>query len=357
VPAGPGPGPTLTIKRLTGKTRKGYTDTKCLVAATELGLADILAKGPSNVQGLAEASSARADRLGQILMPLRNNGIFSYDPDTGEYANTHVSTLLRSDHWAQWRNWVDLYGNEFYDIARGIPESVRDDASRSAAQINFDTDMNMFEYFNARGWMPRLHRTLGGGATAMARGIVEDYPWSEVADKTVLDLGGGGGSFVATLLREFPSMRGSLYDLPHVIAHASDLFSRGGAFEDLADRVPQANLIGGDFLKWVPPAEVYVMKWCLHDWKDEPATTILQNVRKAIAPGPASRLVVLEAILSDGRTGRLSRYGDINMMMTAGGQERTEAQWRKLVEAAGWKIDKIHPLRNAWVQALDLRPA
>src|SRR3569833_1961784 len=193
VPAGPGPGPTLTIKRLTGNTRKGYTDTKCLVAATELGLADILAKGPSNVQGLAEASSARADRLGQILMPLRNNGIFSYDPDTGEYANTHVSTLLRSDHWAQWRNWVDLYGNEFYYIARCIPDSVRDDTTQTTTQNNNNTDMNMFEYFNARGWMPRLLRTLGGGATAMARGIVEDYPWSEVADKTVLDLGGGGG--------------------------------------------------------------------------------------------------------------------------------------------------------------------
>lgn len=310
-----------------------------------------------NIQDLAKASSARADRLGQILVPLRNNGIFSYNPKTGEYANTHVSTLLRSDHWTQWHNWVDLYGNQFYDIARGIPKSVRHDATRWAAQINYDTDANMFEYFNAQGWMPQLHRTLGGGATAMAPGIVHDYPWSDVQDKTVLDIGGGGGSFVATLLRNFPTMRGSIYDLPHVIAHSSELFSKGGTFEDLADRVPQANLIGGDFLKWVPPTEVYVMKWCLHDWKDEPAVTILRNIRKAIVPGPVSRLVVFESILSDGRMGRLSRYGDINMMMTADGQERTEAQWRKLVEEAGWKVDRIYPLRNAWVQAIDLRPA
>jgi hypothetical protein len=336
---------------------KGYTDTKCLVAANKLGLADLLANGPLTVQELAEASSARADRLGQILVPLRNNGIFSYDATTDKYANTHVSTLLRSDHWTQWHNWVDLYGNEFYDIARGIPESVRADATRWAAQINFDTDLNMFDYFNAQGWMPRLHRTLGGGATAMAPGIVQDYMWGDVADKTVLDLGGGGGSFVATLLHAFPAMRGAIYDQPHVIAHTSDLFSKGGKFEDLVDRVPQANLIGGDFLKWVPPMEVYVMNWCLHDWKDEPAATILRNVRKAILPGPVSRLVVFESILSDGRMGRLSRYGDINMMMTANGQERTEAQWRKLVEGAGWKVEKIHPLRNAWVQAIDLRPA
>jgi gliotoxin/aspirochlorine biosynthesis O-methyltransferase len=342
---------------LTGLNSKGYTDTKCLVAANELGLADLLANGPLTVQELAEASSSRADRLGQVLVPLRNNGIFSYDAATDKYANTHISTLLRSDHWTQWHNWVDLYGNEFYDIARGIPNSVRADATRWAAQINFDTDLNMFDYFNAQGWMPRLHRTLGGGATAMAPGIVQDYTWGDVEGKTVLDLGGGGGSFIATLLRAFPAMRGAIYDLPHVIAHTSDLFSKGGKFEDLVDRVPQANLIGGDFMKWVPPMEVYVMKWCLHDWKDEPAATILRNVRKAILPGSVSRLVVFESILSDGRMGRLSRYGDINMMMTANGQERTEAQWRKLVEGAGWRVEKIHPLRNAWVQAIDLRPA
>ncbi|KAH8723131.1 putative O-methyltransferase [Phaeosphaeriaceae sp. PMI808] len=335
----------------------GYTDTKCLVTANELRLADLLADGPLTVEDLAKASDARPDRLAQILVPLRNNGVFKYDECANTYANTHVSNLLHSKHWTQWHNWVDLYGNQFYDIARGIPKSVRSDATRWAAQINYDTDMNMFDYFNSQGWMPQLHRTLGGGATAMAPGIVEDYPWKDISDKTVLDIGGGGGSFIATLLRNFPTMHGSVYDLPHVIAHTSDLFSQAGTFADLTDRVPQANLIGGDFMKWVPPSEVYTMKWCLHDWTDEPATTILRNIRKAIITGPVSRLVVLESILSDGRMGRLSRYGDINMMMTANGQERTLAQWEKLLKGAGWKIEKIHPLRNAWVQAIDLRPA
>jgi hypothetical protein len=119
----------------------------------------------------------------------------------------------------------------------------------------------MFEYFNAEGWMPQLHRTLGGCATAMAPDIVHDCPWDDVSDKTVLDVGGGGGSFIATLLRNFPRMKGSIYDLPHVIVHTSDLFSESGTFADLADRVPPADLIGGDFMKRVPPSEVYTMKW------------------------------------------------------------------------------------------------
>jgi hypothetical protein len=89
---------------------------------------------------------------------------------------------------------------------------------------------------------------------------------------------------------------------------------------------------------------------------DADAITILRNTRKAIVPGETSRLVVLESILSDGTMGRLSRYGSINMMMTANGKERTEREWRDLAQASGWDLFRIYPLRNAWVQAIDLRP-
>ena len=334
----------------------GYTNTKCLLAAVGLGVADILAKGPLKLADLASASKARSDRLGQIMKPLYNNNIFNYDGETGTYANNHVSELLRSDHWTQWHNWVDLYGTEFYDIARGIPGCVKEGTERSAAQINFDTDDNMFTYFQAQGWTPRLHRTLGGGATAMAPGILEDYAWDEVADKTVLDIGGGGGGFIASLLRRYPTMVGGIYDLEAVIGHAAELFSPNGQHRDLVDRVPRANLIAGDFLKSIPPFEVYTMKWVLHDWNDADSVTILSNIRKAIVSGPVSRLIVLESILADGRMGRLSRYGDINMMMTAKGQERTEAQWRGLAAQSGWKVTGIYPLRNSWVQAIELKP-
>lgn len=336
----------------------GYTNTRCLVAAVELQIADLLAKhGPLGIVELAAKAKAQPDRLRQILRPLYNNGIFTYRPDSGTYTNNHVSKLLLRDHWTQWHNWVDLYGNEYYDIARGIPGSVREGVERSGAQVNFDTDDDMFTYFNKQGWMPRLHRTLGGGAVAMSPGILEDYPWTEVAHKTVIDVGGGGGGFITSLLSRFPTMKGGIYDLEHVIKHARDLFSPDGQYAEFEAQVPRDKLIPGDFLEWAPPSEVYTIKWVLHDWNDEDSVTILRNIRKAIINnGPASRLIVLESILCDGRMGRLSRYGDINMMMTAKGQERTEAQWRSLAKQSGWKVNQIFPLRNAWVHAIELRP-
>ncbi|OCL06619.1 putative O-methyltransferase [Glonium stellatum] len=338
----------------------GYTSSKCLVAAVQLQIADVLSSSPKTLPELAKVcgSVGRQDRLGQILRPLYNNGIFNYEPQTQLYSNNHVSTLLRKDHWTQWHNWVDLYGNEMYDIARGIPRSIQQDSDRSSAQINFDTDQDMFTYFQSQGWVPRLHRTLGGGAAAMAPGILEDYPWIEVADSTVIDIGGGSGALIASLLRKFPTMRGGVYDLAAVISHISTFFTPEGQFADIAERVPQENLIAGDFLKWVPSAEVYVMKWVLHDWKDEEAVRILQNIHKAIMMnGGTSRLVILESILADGKMGRLSRLGDINMMMmTANGHERTEQQWRSLAAQAGWNVSGIFSLRRSWVQAIELKP-
>ncbi|KAL2869632.1 O-methyltransferase gliM [Aspergillus lucknowensis] len=253
----------------------GYLNTKCLCAAVEFHIPDILVEGPKSVLQLARLSGARADRLGQVLRLLRNNGIFQYNAENATYSNNPTSDMLRSDHWTQWQHWVDLYGNEFYDMARGIPASLKQGTTRTPAQINFNTDQNMFDYFTDQGWLPRLHRTLGSGATAQAPGILADYPWEEFGDGPFLDIGGGEGALIALILRRHTLIKAALLDTPRVIEHARTLF-----------------------------------------------------------------------LSMDGN--RLSRYGDLTMMVSADGQERTEAEWRALAGRTGWEIRTIRKLRGAW---------
>lgn len=321
-------------------------------------VADTLeANGPMTPDSLAEACGARADRLQQVLRVLSCNGIFRYDEATQRFSNNHTSTLLLSNHWTQWRHWAILYGNQFYDMARGIPGSLSQDAARTPAQINFDTDDDMFTFFQKQGWVPQLHRTLGAGATAQAPGILADYPWHEVAQETVMDIGGGSGALVALLLREHKQMIGGVYDLPSVIEHITPAFhTEEGQCADVGSRVPRENLIAGDFFSHVPPSKVYTLKWCLHDWKDEKAVIILRNIRRSFIESPISRLVVLDTILGYKRSSRLSRYADMNMMITANGLERSMADWKALAEKAGWHVFKVYHLRNAWPCAIDLRP-
>jgi gliotoxin/aspirochlorine biosynthesis O-methyltransferase len=83
----------------------------------------------------------------------------------------------------------------------------------------------MFAHFQQQGWLALLYRTLGGGAIAMAPGVLEDYPWSDLAEETVLDLGGGGVALIVSLLRKYPRMRGSVYDLSSAVDHIKSFFN------------------------------------------------------------------------------------------------------------------------------------
>lgn len=330
---------------------------KALCAAVELNVPDILRDGPMPFEELARAVGARPDRFRQVMRTLVNNGIFSYDPKKDTFQNNRTSILLVSDHWTQWHNWVELYGNQFYDMARGIPDACKKEAVRCPSQIHFDTDDSMFKYFTDQGLMPKFFKTLSGGAIAQAPGILEDYPWEEVAGGTILDLGGGSGGLIALLLREHATMKGGIFDLPKAIEQATMNFhDNGGQYADIGERVPRENLVVGDFTKQVPSFEVYTMKWCLHDWDDEHATAILRNIRQAIKRSSRSRLVILESVLRDGHMGRMSRYGDLNMMVAVGGRERDECDWKHLARASGWMMSRVHVLRNAWPCAIEFVP-
>ncbi|KAH7361335.1 O-methyltransferase-domain-containing protein [Pyrenochaeta sp. MPI-SDFR-AT-0127] len=333
-----------------------YLDTKCLCAAVEHGIPDMLASKPLTVDQLATRSSLQPLRLKQIMRVLHNNGIFAYSATDETYANTPSSTLLMSSHWTQWHRWVSLYGTTFYDFASSIPAAIRANEHRSAAQITCRTEQSIFRYFAAQeGMQEKFHAALGAGAVAQGPGLLADYAWQDLGDATVLDIGGGGGDFLAALLRAYPKLHGALFELDSVVDMVRPKFHNAeGEFADVGARMVALHV--GDFLQSVPSYEVYTMKWCLHNWADADVVRILEAVRKAIRVTPTARMVIIEAVLADGRSSRVWRYGDITMMATVNGQERTEAEWRGLAKKAGWRVESVTPLRNVWAAAIDLRP-
>ncbi|EFR00306.1 O-methyltransferase [Nannizzia gypsea CBS 118893] len=336
-----------------------YQNTQCLAAAVKLRIPDHLADGPLTLEQLATSSQARPDRLRQILRLLYNNGIFDYDPATDSVRNNEASEMLQQSHWTQWHRWASVCGREFYEMAQGLPQALEKGATRSPAQVHYNTDESMFSFLEGNGTMVRLRECMGATAMAQTPGMVSAYPWGELSGATLIDLGGGDGSLIAALLRAFPNIHGGVFDTPRVLPFLQEAFhSPSGKYADVGSRISPKNIIAGDFLTEVVPAEAYVMRWCLHDWNDEQARKILENVRKSIIKGPTSRLVVLESVLADGRCSRMSRIGDINVMVTAEhGQERTESDWRRLATSSGWEVASITPLPGAWPSAIDLRPS
>jgi cyclopropane fatty-acyl-phospholipid synthase-like methyltransferase len=170
---------------------------------------------------------------------------------------------------------------------------------------------------------------------AFAPSVAADYDFSHM--RTVVDVGGGQGILLAAILRRHPHLRGVLLETPEVVARAGALLKGS----DLADR---SEVVAGDFFDRVPTgADAYVMANVLHDWDDTRAVEILENCRRAM--GQKGRVLLVERLIPDELSEAApALLSDINMLVFTGGQERTNAEYGKLLTAAGFSLGNVQPV-------------
>jgi hypothetical protein len=151
--------------------------------------------------------------------------------------------------------------------------------------------------------------------------------------QTVVDIGGGHGVLARLIAQKAPRSKVMVFDLPHVIESA-----RKRLAEDCLSE--QIYLKDGSFLDSVPgPAGLCVLKHILHDWDDDTACRILTNCRDAL--GDMGRVLVCEMVIVPGPEGLTALALDIEMLVGAGGRERTEAEFSELFAAAGLRLERI----------------
>jgi SAM-dependent methyltransferase len=306
-------------------------EAKALAVAVELRVPDALHAGPRTANDLARELDVDPDALDRLLGFLAACGLLGRRRD-GRYENNAVSDVLRADHPESVRDWPRFMGAKWqWEIWNQLPHSVATgaDGTRAAHGVPY------FEYVNEAN--PRagetFNRALAQLGTIMAPLIAGGYDFSSV--RRVCDVGGGTGTLLAEILPRHPSMRGVLFELESLHDDArANLAARGVA--------GRCDVVAGDFFTSVPDGcDVYVLQAVLHDWDDERATTILTNVREAMAPG--ARLLVIENLLdADGREkDRLTRGFDLLMLvLTGSGRERTREQFEALFARAGLRLER-----------------
>jgi len=142
----------------------------------------------------------------------------------------------------------------------------------------------------------------------------------------IADIGGGIGTQLASILDAAPSSKGILFDQPHLQA---DSISH-----------ERMEAIGGDFFHSVPAgADAYLLRFILHDWADEEAEAIIRSVRRAVKP--TARLILIESIIPDGPAFTFGKWTDLQMLVCAGGCERTEPEFRALLSSAGFALQEV----------------
>jgi ubiquinone/menaquinone biosynthesis C-methylase UbiE len=154
--------------------------------------------------------------------------------------------------------------------------------------------------------------------------------------KTVVDVGGGHGFLLLTVLKDNPHLKGVLFDLPHVVAGALPRIE----LEGMNDR---CETVGGNFLETAPAGgDIYMMKYIIHDWDDERCLRILQHCRRGMNPG--GRVLVIDSVLPPDDSPYMGKYIDMEMLVfTPGGRERTEEQFHDLFRRAGLRLNRMIP--------------
>jgi hypothetical protein len=301
----------------------GFLRTQALHTAARLGVADIVADEPVPVEALADRVGADPSALHRVMRLLASCGVFS-EASPGAFVSTPLSDGLREDWPGSVRYMAMLQGTDTYLAAGEMLRSVR--TAKPAAETVFG--MPFFERLARDSERSEVfNRAMGGGAAARAAAAL-GHDWSGAS--VVADIGGGNGSLLSAVLDAQPHLRGVVFDLPHVVAEAQPVIEAAG----LDDR---CEAVGGDFFTDVlPSADVYILAQILHDWGDERAVAILRNCRRSIAEG--GRLLVVEQVLPEGDEPSYGKLLDLIMLVLLGGKERTESEWRALLEQGAFEL-------------------
>ena len=329
VPAGGPPAPLLALQNLI----LGKWIAQAVSVAAKLGIADLLKDGPRDCDELARANQVDAAALYRVLRALASVGVF-VEVDDHQFGLTPMAEFLRSDvqgslravatmageDWT-WRPWGELYrsvktGERAFDQIFGVPPFDYLAENPGAAAI-FDEAMT--------GW-----------SMQNSVAVAEAYDFSGIG--TLMDVGGGHGYLLATILKANPSLRGILCDTPGVTEGATARFEAEG----LTDRCVVA---AGDFFATIPAgADACILKSVIHDWDDEHAATILRNCRRAVGPG--GRVLLAEMVIPPGSDPHVGKLLDLEMLVMVGGRERTEGEFRDLLAAAGLRMARVVPTRS-----------
>lgn len=318
--------------------------TYALSAVARLGVADYMNERPVSIERLAAQSGAHAPTLYRVMRTLASVGVFNESEDK-KFSLTPEGRLLKAGAPESLRSFAIQMGDEWstrpWEHFSATVRSGEDGVTKAYGK-------NVFEVL---GEMPEEAATFNQSMTAFSaivgEAILEAYDFSAI--RRLADIGGGHGLLLASILKQYPGMRGVLYDLPEVAAGA---FAQAH-FDSCRGRL---EVESGSFFERVPAGcDAYIMKMIVHDWSNDGCRKILACIREQLPSD--GRVIVCEQIVGAEEGPSFAKLLDMEMLaLTVGGKERTVEEFRQLFTSAGLRLTNVIPTKGP-VFLLEARPS
>ena len=301
--------------------------TKPLYLAAQLGLPDLLQDGPLSVDELATRTSSHPPSLYRLLRALASVGIFE-ETEGRRFRNTPRSEMFQN-RVGSLRGMLLWINDPRHDRAwENLAHCVK--TGETAIPVTFggrevwqwlrDTP-DLFAIFN-EAMTSNAHNLHAAAAAAC------DFS----GFRRLVDVGGGRGGLLASILDRTPGLHGVVFDQAAVVDQARAALAARG----LGSR---SEAIGGDFFASVPEGDAHILSFVIHDWDDERSTAILRNIHRAQPNG--GRVFLVEIVIPEGNEPSFGKFVDIEMLCLAGGRERTRAEYASVFDAAGFRLVRV----------------
>jgi hypothetical protein len=300
----------------------GFRVTQTICAAVELGVPDLLADGARTSDELAHASGADPSALYRLLRALASLGVL-HEADERRFSLTPLGEPLRSDVPGSLSGWVRLTGRDYLWRSWGnFASAVR--SGENAFRSLHGTDV--WEWRADHPEESAIFDEAMMSLTARANAAIQAaYDFGRFG--TVVDVGGGNGKMLASILAAHPATRGILFDQEHVVSGAEPVLQSAGVLD-------RCDIVAGSFFSSVPAGgDAYVLKWIIHDWEDEESVAILRTCCEAMRPEAV--LLVVERDLGPPNENAAAKLSDLNMFVMPGGRERSHEEYAELFRQAG----------------------
>jgi hypothetical protein len=306
----------------------GFAISQAVYVAANLAIFDFLGNGPKTSGELANSVAAHEPSLRRLLRALTSVNLLV--EDNGQFAATPMGEQLRSDHPESWRPFALFLGMPIHWRAWGELETAIMTGKPVFDQVH---GLPFFDYFEQRPDEAAVfNAAMTSGSSNELPAILVAYDFSEFT--RIVDVGGGHGLLLRGILEGYPQARCVLCDLPSVVANAYQI--RNTAVET------RCEFVGVDMFQSVPSGgDVYILKSILHDWNDDEAVQILRNCRQAISD--QGKLLHIGEVLKPSNEPDFAKWLDLTMLINLTGRERTEAEFRELYDAAGFRLSRVIP--------------